>query len=49
MDELRTNAALAEMNAMIQGLIQRCIDLSCDLAVAQSEIKQLKEKQNETE
>ena len=44
MDETRINAAVAELNAIIQSLIQRNINLAGDLAVAQ---QQLKETQNE--
>jgi hypothetical protein len=43
-DEVRINAAIAELNAIIQSLIQRNINLAGDLAVAQ---QQLKEMQNE--
>ena len=43
-DEVRINAAIAELNAMIQSLIQRNINLAGDLAVAQQTIK---ETQNE--
>ena len=46
-DEVRINAAIAELNAMIQSLIQRNINLAGDLAVAQKELTQLKEIQNE--
>jgi hypothetical protein len=44
MDEIRINAAIAELNALIQSLTQRCINLAADLAAAQAEIKSLKEK-----
>ena len=47
MDETRINAAVAELNAIIQSLIQRNINLAGDLAVAQKELTQLKEIQNE--
>lgn len=43
-DEIRINAAVAELNAIIQSLIQRNINLAGDLAVAQ---QKLKETQNE--
>lgn len=43
MDE-RVQAAIAELNALIQSLIQRNINLAGDLAVAQKELNQLKEK-----
>jgi hypothetical protein len=46
MDEARINAAIAELNSLIQSLIQRNINLAGDLAVAQAEIKQLKETQD---
>lgn len=46
-DETRINAAVAELNAIIQSLIQRNINLAGDLAVAQKELNQLKEIQNE--
>lgn len=49
MDETRIQAAVAELNAIIQSLIQRNINLAGDLAVAQKELTQLKEKQNETD
>lgn len=49
MNELIVNAALAELNAMIQSLIQRNITLAGELAVARNELTQLKEKQNATE
>ncbi len=42
MDE-RVQAAIAEMNQMIQYLLQRNINLAGDLAVAQKELNQLKE------
>ena len=41
MDETRINAAVAELNAMIQSLIQRNINLAGDLAVAQKQIEVL--------
>lgn len=41
MDETRINAAIAEMNQMIQYLLQRNINLAGDLAVAQKEIEAL--------
>ena len=40
-DEVRINAAIAELNAMIQSLIQRNINLAGDLAVAQKQIEVL--------
>ena len=43
MDE-RVQAAIAELNALIQSLIQRNINLAGDLAVAQKELNQLKKK-----
>ena len=46
MDELKINAAIAEMNNLIQTLIQRNINLAGDLAVAQKELAQIKEKQD---
>ena len=46
MDETRVQAAIAELNAMIQSLIQRNINLAGDLAVAQKELAQLKEQQD---
>ena len=46
-DETRINAAVAELNAIIQSLIQRNINLAGDLAVANQTIKNLKETQNE--
>lgn len=45
MDELRINAAIAELNAIIQSLIQRNINLAGDLAVARAEIETLKQSQ----
>jgi hypothetical protein len=47
MDETRIAAAVAELNNLIQSLIQRNINLAGDLAVAQKELSTLKEKQNE--
>jgi hypothetical protein len=44
MDETRIQAAIAELNAIIQSLIQRNINLAGDLAVAQKELAELKEK-----
>lgn len=41
MDELRIQAAVAELNAIIQSLIQRNINLAGDLAVAKKEIETL--------
>ena len=41
MDETRINAAIAEMNQMIQYLLQRNINLAGDLAVAQKQIEAL--------
>lgn len=38
MDEARINAAIAEMNNIIQALIQRNISLAGDLAVAKERI-----------
>ena len=46
MDETRIQAALAEMQNTINALIQRNINLAGDLAVAQKELAQLKEKQD---
>ena len=46
MDE-RVQAAVAELNALIQSLIQRNINLAGDLAVVQKELNQFKEMQNE--
>ena len=47
MDEIRINAAAAEMNALIQTLIQRNINLAQDMASANERIIQLtEEKQN---
>lgn len=54
MNEARVNAAIAELNAIIQSLAQRVINLAGDLAEAHVEIKRLssdsqpKEKQNAT-
>lgn len=45
MDELRINAAIAELNAMIQSLIQRNINLAGDLAVAKAQIESLTKEQ----
>ena len=45
-DEVRINAAIAELNAIIQSLIQRNINLAGDLAVANNEITTLKEQEN---
>lgn len=42
MDETRINAAIAELNALVQSLMQRCINLSGDLAVVQKELADLK-------
>ncbi len=41
MDETRIQAAVAELNAIIQSLIQRNINLAGDLAVAQKQIEAL--------
>ena len=47
MDATRINAAAAEMNGLIQVLIQRNINLAQDLASANERIMQLtEEKQN---
>jgi hypothetical protein len=46
MDETRINAAIAELNAMIQSLIQRNINLAGDLAVANKELAHLKGTEN---
>ena len=46
-DEARVNAAIAELNAMIQSLIQRNINLAGDLAVAQKLIEVLNEQLNQ--
>ena len=43
MDETRINAAIAEMNQMIQYLLQRNINLAGDLAAAQKELKEIKD------
>lgn len=43
MDEVRISAAIAELNTMIQTLLQRNINLAGDLAVAHAEIKRLSE------
>ena len=43
MDETRIQAAIAELNAIIQSLIQRNINLAGDLAVAQKELAELKQ------
>ena len=40
MDETRIQAAVAELNAIIQSLIQRNINLAGDLAVAQQQLKE---------
>lgn len=48
MDEIKVNAAIAELNGIIQALTQRAINLAGDLAVAQKEIQTLKENQNGT-
>lgn len=45
MDEVRVNAAVAELNLLIQSLIQRNINLAGDLAATK---KELEEKQNGT-
>lgn len=42
-DELRANAAVQELNAVIQGLIQRCVNLSADLAEANARVAALEE------
>ncbi len=42
MEEVRTNAAVNELNLLIQGLIQRNINLAGDLAVALKELQELK-------
>lgn len=49
MDEERINAAVAELNAIIQSLIQRNINLAGDLAVAKKELAQIKENRNGTD
>lgn len=52
MDETRVTAAVQELNAIIQTLTQRCINLAGDLAVAQKQLEQLnqpKENQNAPE
>jgi len=49
MDETRANAAVAEMNAIIQSLIQRNINLACDLAVAKKEIEALNQPKENAE
>lgn len=48
MDELRANAAVQELNAVIQGLIQRCVNLSADLAEANSRIAAVEETNRQT-
>jgi hypothetical protein len=42
MDEIRINAAAAEMNAVIQSMLQRNVNLAGDLAVANSQVEALK-------
>jgi len=49
MDELRIQAAIAELNAIIQSLIQRNINLAGDLAVAQKQIEQLTQPKENVE
>ena len=49
MEEARVNAAIAELNAMIQSLIQRNINLAGDLAVAQKQIDQLNQPKENAE
>lgn len=43
-DEIRINAAAAEMNAVIQSLLQRNVNLAGDLAVAQSQVQGLQKQ-----
>lgn len=45
MDEARINAAIAELNALIQSLIQRNINLAGDLAVARAKIESFEQSQ----
>ncbi len=45
MDEMRVNAAMAELNNLIQSLMQRNINLAGDLAVALAEVETLKQPQ----
>lgn len=51
--EIRLNASLAELQFQITALLQRCVNYSGDLAVANAKIKelegQLKEKVDGTE
>jgi hypothetical protein len=49
MDETRVTAAIAELNAMIQSLIQRNINLAGDLAVAKKEIETLNQPKEKSE
>ena len=41
MDETRINAAIAEMNQMIQYLLQRNINLAGELAIVQKQVNEL--------
>ncbi len=47
LDEVRINAAVAELNTMIQSLIQRNINLAGDLAVVMKELESLKKEKEE--
>lgn len=47
MDETRINAAVAELNAIIQSLIQRNINLAGDLAVANQTIKEMQNEKTD--
>lgn len=48
MDEIRINAAITEMNQMIQYLLQRSINLAGDLAVAQQTIKEMQNEKTDS-
>jgi hypothetical protein len=47
MDETRINAAMAELNALIQNLMQRNINLAGDLAVARKEVEALNKEKSD--
>jgi hypothetical protein len=47
-DEIRINAAVAELNAIIQSLIQRNINLAGDLAVANQTIKEMQNEKTDS-
>jgi len=49
LEEARINAAVAELNNMIQSLIQRNINLAGDLAVAQKELAELKQPKGDAQ